>query len=184
MIVSSMRKSFRDLCETVITAALMFVVIHLVMQSFQVSGMSMLPTLDSGQRLLVNKFLFASVGDGNGGRRFVFHGPERDDIVIFRSKSESIGELVKRVVGLPGDEIDIKNGWVFVNGHREDRASGSTKPGSTTYPLTVPEDMYFVLGDNRGRSNDSREWGFVEIKDLIGRAWFSYWPLDQLKIFG
>ncbi len=172
------------MCETVITAALMFVAIHVVVQSFQVSGMSMLPTLDSGQRLLVNKFLFANVGDGNGGRTFVFHGPERDDIVIFRSKSQSVGELVKRVVGLPGDEIDIRDGWVFVNGNREDRASGSTKPGSTLYPLTVPEDMYFVLGDNRGRSNDSREWGFVEIKDLIGRAWFSYWPLDRLKIFG
>ena len=133
------------------------------------------PTLLDGQRILVNKFVFAR----NGSAGFVFHGPERGDIIVFDPPVDNPEDFVKRVFGLPGDEIDIRDGAVYVNGERVEDGNGYTKPGRRTYPLTVPEGEYFVMGDNRSLSEDSRAWGFVPRSHLQGRAILIWWSYQE-----
>jgi len=175
-----MRRTLRDLAETIIPAVLFYLLLMLATQNYRVEGDSMDPTLIDGQRVLVNKFVFAH--SGNNG--FLFHGPERGDIVVFDPPVDSPEDFIKRIIAIPGDEIDIHDGGVFVNEVRVDDDHGHTKSGAKSYPLTVPEGEYFVLGDNRGRSNDSRAWGFVKADNIVGRAWITYWPFSALRIWG
>jgi len=177
-----MRRVLRDLAETLIPAVLFYVLLMVATQQYRIEGESMDPTLLDGQRILVNKFVFTH--NGNGG--FVFHGPERGDIIVFDPPVSSPEDFIKRVVGIPGDEIDIRDGAVYVNGERVADDHGYTTSGVRGYPLVVPEGEYFVLGDNRPRSNDSRAWGyaFVSADKVVGRAWFTYWPLSALHVWG
>jgi signal peptidase I len=151
----------------------------------------MSPTLASGERMLVNRFVFARIDSGPfaelfGADGYVFHGPERGDIIVFHPPQSYDTDFVKRVIGLPGDVIDIRGGFVYVNGQKLDEPylSQTTSPQGGSYPRTVPEGHYFVLGDNRRVSNDSRNWGFVRGQDVVGRAWIGYWPLPKLRFFG
>ena len=91
---------------------------------------------------------------------------------------------MKRVIGLPGDEINLVNGEVFVNGEHMDYVDEYTAKHVYDYPQIVPEGELFVLGDNRRVSNDSRSFGFVPETDVVGRAWIVYWPFDMFKVFG
>ena len=173
-----------------ITAVLIFVALQLTTQSRIIDGTSMLPTLTSGERLLVNRFVYARTGSGLfGGDNYVFHGPDRGDIIIFHPPGGYDTDFVKRVIGVPGDVIDIRNGSVYVtepgsaNGVRETYSAQSTSAQGGSYPRTVPEGHYFVLGDNRRVSNDSRNWGFVRAEDILGRAWIGYWPLPKFQLF-
>ncbi len=154
----------------------------------------MFPTLVSGERLLVNRFVYARVESGplefiGGTDGYVFHGPQRGDIVIFHPPSDDLTDYVKRVIAIPGDRVDLRQGKVYVNGERVDEPyiSGkftSSQNQQVRFPLDVPEGNYFVLGDNRPVSNDSRSWGFVPADDIVGRAWFGYWPFSSIRIFG
>jgi len=175
-----MRKVLRDLAETLIPAVLFYVLLMVTTQQYRVEGVSMAPTLLNGQRLVVNKFVFAR-GGANG---FLFHGPERGDIIVFDPPVDSPEDFVKRVVAVPGDRVDIKNGAVYINGEPVKDGHGFTTSGARAYPLTVPNGEYFVMGDNRGRSNDSRAWGLVPAESVVGRAWFTYWPLSALHVWG
>ena len=175
-----MRRTLRDLAETLIPAVLFYVLLMVATQQYRVEGQSMDPTLLDGQRILVNEFVYAR--NGSGG--FVFHGPERGDIIVFDPPVESPEEFIKRVIGLPGDVVDIKNGVVYVNDEPVHHGHGFTTSGGREYPFTVPEGEYFVLGDNRPRSNDSRAWGFVNADAVVGRAWFTYWPPSALHVWG
>ena len=144
----------------------------------------MTPTLTSGERLLVNRFVYARTESGLfGGDSYVFHGPDRGDIIIFHPPGGYDTDFVKRVIGVPGDEIDIRDGSVYVNTVRETYSAQSTSAQGGIYPRKVPEGQYFVLGDNRRVSNDSRNWGFVRAKDILGRAWIGYWPLPKFQLF-
>ena len=87
------------------------------------------------------------------------------------------------VIGIPGDEIDIRGGQVWVNGEPRDESFPVTRENGGVYPLTVDDDKLFVLGDNRGRSNDSRTWGQLPARNVVGRVWFGYWPPEQMKLF-
>lgn len=175
---------------------LIFVVLQISTQSFRVDGRSMDPTLADGQQVLVNKFVFASAGDGvfgdiirafrgdGDGRAYLFHAPQRNDIIVFTPPTGPDAEfLVKRVIGVPGDEIDIRGGQVYVDGELRDESFPATQASGGAYPVTVGEDEFFVLGDNRGRSNDSRTWGMVEAEKVVGRVWFGYWPPAEVKLF-
>ena len=182
--------------ETVILAAIIFVVLQAATQTFKVVGPSMRPTLVDGQHLLVNKMVYQTFENdtfedllpwvdesADGESAFLFHGPQRGDIIVFKPPTGEDSDFVKRVIGIPGDEIDIEDGRVFVNDEPVEDGRTTRPRGSTDFPLTVDDGAYFVLGDNRGASNDSRSWGLVEAEDIVGRVMARYWPISDFKIF-
>ncbi|MFW6174650.1 MAG: signal peptidase I [Chloroflexota bacterium] len=191
-----MYTAFRDLAETVITAVLIFIVLQIATQTFRVEGTSMHPTLENGQHVMVNKFVYAGASDGVAGdllrvatgtdedsRAYVFHGPQRGDIIVFHPPTSEREDFVKRVIGVPGDVVDIRGGTVYVNGRALDEEFPVTEDGIQDFPLEVTDGHFFVLGDNRPRSNDSRSWGLVPAENVVGRVWFTYWPPSDFRIF-
>lgn len=182
----SLRKTFRDTAETIIAAVLIFVVLQATTQSFEIDGGSMFPTLQTQQRLLVNRFVyFRSPVSLMGEDRYMFHGPQHGDIIVFRPPTNSRTDFVKRVIGVPGDTVDILGGEVYVNGELSTYVDIETDERRFfEFPIVVPDDEYFVMGDNRSASNDSRNWGYVHGEDVVGRAWFLYWPFVDLSVFG
>ena len=184
--MNSVRKTFRDTAETIIAAVLIFVALQVTTQSFEIDGGSMLPTLHSQERLLVNRFVYSrSPISLMGEDRYLFHGPQHGDIIVFRPPTNSQTDFVKRVIGVPGDTVDILGGEVYVNGQPSTYVDVETDERRFfEFPIVVPDDEYFVMGDNRSASNDSRNWGYVHGEDVVGRAWFLYWPFVDLAVFG
>ena len=183
----SARALIWEIVQTVLLTIAIFLAVRSVVQNFRVEGASMDPTLHTGQYLLINKVLYARA-DGtvleravtdqtpNDVPNYVFGGPERGDIIVFRAPGQSDKDFIKRVIALPGESVRILNGQVFVNG------KPLAEPYIThraTYDLdqkVVPPGSYFVLGDNRPNSSDSHLGWFVPADNLIGKAWVSYWP--------
>ncbi len=187
-----MRSLIRELIETVILALLIFLALQFSVQNFKVEGSSMQPTLEEGQYLLVNKVvyfhlspsglrsLFTYDSDKQDRSIFPIRDPKRGDVIIFHYPLDVSLDFVKRVIGLPGDTVSIRQGQVFVNELMLVEPY-VTRPDKTNMSLKkVGPNEYFVLGDNRRASNDSRDWGTVPTDNIIGRAWVSYWPLNQI----
>ena len=189
-----MRAVVRELIETVILALLIFLALQFSVQNFRVEGSSMQPTLQEGQYLLVNKIVylrfdptdirsfFPFIDSDRTETIYPFRGPNRGEVIVFHFPQNITRDFVKRVIGLPGDKIEIDRGTVFVNGERLDEPY-VTRPDrrSLSEPFVVPENSYYVLGDNRRASNDSRDWDEVPAELIIGRAWLNYWPADQIR---
>ncbi len=187
--------AFRELAETAITAVLIFIVLQTMTQTFRVEGQSMFPTLQNGQHLLVNRFVYTGASGGvlgdvmrvvtgtDEGRADLFHGPQRGDVVVFHPPTGQREDFVKRIIGVPGDSVDIRGGLVYINGQVVEESYPATPSGGQEYPLTVEDSEFFVLGDNRSRSNDSRSWGTVPAENIIGRVWFAYWPPSEFRLF-
>lgn len=167
----------REVLETVVPAVLIALLINLFMaQATRVYGQSMEPNLHTDQRLVVEKISY-----NRYLRQFVgFHGPKRGDVVVIRPPNQPGELLIKRVIGLPGDAVEIHDGYVFVNNTRLNEPYLMNGTSGSYGPIIVPPLNIFVMGDNRNFSNDSRNFGTVPLKNVIGRAWFSYWPLDQI----
>lgn len=175
-------RAVRDIVETLLLAALIFFLVRLVVLNFRVDGQSMTPNLDNEQMLLVNRNAYQFV-DWQGNTFYPFDPPERGDIVVFNPPTESDKPYIKRIIGLPGDEVTFSNGQVFVNGHmlEEDYIEDRTRCQRNDYcDVIVPEGEIFVLGDHRSNSSDSRVFGPVPIENVIGKAWLSYWPIDDI----
>ncbi len=188
-----------DVLETLVAAALIFVLVRTAVLNFQVDGLSMDPTLDSGELLLVNRqsYLHFDAGklvdwvpfvDVGVHEYWVFHPPQRGDIVVLRPPIEPDRPYIKRVIGLPGDRISIHDGSVYINGSRleEPYLNGIATAWSGTMgseEILIPENHVFVMGDNRNNSTDSRAFGAISIDDVIGRAWISYWPKEDAGFF-
>ena len=164
-------KVARELVATALVSLLAFFAIHSSVENFRVSGYSMHPTLVDGQHLIANKLIYS---------RFSFHPPYHGDIVIMVHPKDPSRDIVKRVIGLPGDIIEIEEGRVIRNGETLNESYVGNGDRSTREAVEVPPGSYFVLGDNRAASTDSRAWGFVADEHIIGRAWLSYWPSDRL----
>ena len=170
----------------VILGVLMVAMMSIATQ-FEVRGPSMEPSLLQGDRVVVNRLAalqmrgFSLYGDGH----FFFQGPERGDVIIFEPQDQGTDSVVKRVIGIPGDNINItRSGEVFVNGALEDFGGGYTdNPGFFNYPVMVPNGHYFVIGDNRGESRDSRNWGFLPASDVIGKVWAVVWPFEDFAVY-
>ena len=162
----------REVLETVIPALLIALLINVfVGQATRVDGQSMEPNLHTDQRLVVEKVSYR------------FHGPRRFDIVVLKLPDQGEELLIKRVVGLPGETVEIKNGHVYINDEVLDEPFTSEETRSRRYEkITVPPLHVFVLGDNRNRSNDSRSFGPIPIGNIVGRAWLSYWPPDDVGL--
>ena len=163
----------REYVESIVTAVVLaLIIITFIAQSFLVQGSSMEPGLHNGQRLLVEKLSYR------------FRPPKRGEIVVFRYPLDPRRKFIKRIIGIPGDEIFIKDRRVYLNGLplEENYINGPTY--GTYGPTIVPPDSYFVLGDNRNNSDDSRfpDVGFVPRKNIVGRALFVYWPVFQARV--
>jgi signal peptidase I len=175
-LLSKMLHLIREVLETIVPAILIALLINLFLaQATRVYGQSMEPNLHTDQRLIVEKLSY------NLYLRqfFGFSGPQRGDVVVIRLRTQGDELLIKRVIGLPGDVVEIRNGQVLVNGQTLNEPYLSMNTPGVYGPTTVPPVHIFVLGDNRSSSNDSRSFGTISLKDVVGRAWFSYWPLDQ-----
>lgn len=182
-----------ELVQTAALAILIFLAVRATAQNFRVEGSSMEPGLHDGQYLLVNKAIYYKIdlqqlskylpfiNPGKQPERFLFRSPHRGDVVVFRFPRDPSRDFIKRIVGLPGDQVSIRDGAVFVNGVgiAESYVSQQTTC-NLECDLVVPPDHYFVMGDNRSNSSDSRSWGFLPEANLIGQAMFSYWPLAEL----
>ena len=162
-------QALREVAETVVPAVIIALVINLFLaQATQVLGQSMEPNLHSAQRVVVEKVTYR-----------LLHGPRRGDIVVI-DLPEQTDMLIKRVVGLPGETIEVRNGEVYIEGEKLAQ-SWVVKPGGGSYgPQAIPPLHVFVMGDNRGASNDSRNFGPVAIEHIVGHAWFSYWPPEYV----
>src|SRR5579872_3092600 len=162
----------REVIETIVLTVLMFLVIRFAVQNFNVEGTSMEPRLHNGELILVDKWTY------------LFHPPQRGDVIVFVAPPDPAQDYVKRIIGVPGDRITINGITVTVDGVTlnetyVDPINQGNNSGATIQNKLVPPDMYFVLGDDRVRSSDSRYWGFVPRKNIIGRAALVYWPLGQ-----
>jgi len=162
-------RALREVSETVIPAVIIAMIINLFLaQATQVLGQSMEPNLHTAQRVVVEKVTYR-----------LFHGPRRGDVVVIDLPGQS-DMLIKRVVGLPGETIEVRGGEVYIEGQRLEEPWAVKLGGSSYGPQTIPPLHVFVLGDNRGASNDSRNFGPVPIDSIVGRAWFSYWPAEYV----
>jgi signal peptidase I len=161
--------ALREIVETVVPAVIVALVINLFLaQATQVLGQSMEPNLHTAQRVIVEKVTY----------RF-FHGPRRGDIVVIDGVDHD-DMLIKRVVGLPGETIEMRNGQVYIDGQPIEESWTINPGGGSFSPQVVPPLHVFVMGDNRGASNDSRSFGPVPIENVVGRAWLSYWPKEYI----
>jgi signal peptidase I len=190
------KSTIRDVLETLVLTLIIFLLVRSVVQNFKVEGRSMEPTLHNGQYLLINKAIYwnydrslvdrvlsgQAAGPDNSEPVYLFRPPERGEIVVFRFPRDPSRDFIKRVIAIPGDIVEIRSGQVFVNGgslsegyiHVNDPASYSVPP------QRVEPGHFYVLGDNRNNSSDSHVWGQVPADHIIGRAWITYWPIDQL----
>jgi signal peptidase I len=176
-------RAVREIIETLLLAALIFFLVRLVVLNFRVDGESMLPNLDDGQMLLVNRNAYQFV-DAGGNRYYPFDPPERGDIIVFDPPSGSDKPYIKRINGLPGEEVTFSDGNVFINGELlpEDYIEERTRCGarSDNCDVIIPEGHVYVLGDHRNNSSDSRVFGPVPVENVVGKAWLSYWPVDDV----
>lgn len=167
----------REILETIVPAVLIALLINLFMaQATRVYGQSMEPNLHTDQRLVIEKLSYNRLLRQYLGLK----GPQYGDVVVIRLPTHSNELLIKRVIGLPGDVVEIHDGQVFVNGQALNEPYVQGHTAGSYGPTTVPPLNIFVLGDNRNFSNDSRSFGTVPLKNVVGRAWFSYWPVDQV----
>lgn len=158
----------REVLETVIPAVMIALLINLFMaQATRVYGQSMEPNLRTDQRLIVEKLSYH------------LHPPRRGDVVVLKLRHDDSELLIKRVIALPGERVEIRDGRVFINGQVLEEPYLNQITAGQMAPKMVPPLHVFVLGDNRGFSNDSRSFGMVSFADILGRAFFSYWPLDR-----
>jgi len=143
-----------------------------VMEAFWIPSGSMIPTLEVGDRVLVNKFIYR------------FTDPERGDIIVFESVDRTNEDLIKRVVGLPGDEIAVRSGKLYVNGEPQKEPYTNKKLPDRSFfaKTTIPKDHVFVMGDNRGNSADSRVFGPLPEKNIEGEAFLRFWPPDRIGL--
>jgi signal peptidase I len=161
----------RDMVLSVVLAVLGILFVY---QPVKVEGTSMMPTIEDQERIFINKFLY----------RFGLGDIQRGDMVEFWYPGDPSKSFIKRVIGLPGDRVEVREGEVLRNGEALDEpyVPEYYRDEMSMQALTVPQDEYFVLGDHRSSSSDSRSWGPVHRRHIYGKAVFIYWPLDKLGL--
>ena len=185
------RKSLiREYTEAIIIAIILALIIRtFIVQAFKIPSGSMIPTLMIGDHILVNKFLFGVKIPFTDHILFSFDTPDRLDIIVFKYPEDEDKDFIKRIVGTPGDRISVQNKVLYVNDipvvepYIQHTDSAILPPGvhprDSFGPSTVPHDQYFVMGDNRDQSLDSRFWGFVDREKIKGKAFMIYWSWDR-----
>ncbi len=189
---SSIKKksAVREWVESILVAFILAVIIRtFVVQAFKIPTGSMRPTLMEGDLILVNKFIYGAKVPFTQLQLPAIRQPKRGDVVVFIYPEDNKKDFIKRLIGLPGDVVEIKNGTIYINDkplldpmfnqryyyNRGDFATESKK-------ITVPKDSFFVLGDNSASSKDSRYWGYVPRQNVLGKAILIYWPPNRIRI--
>jgi len=158
----------REVVETIVLTLLIFFGIRLVVQNFKIEGSSMEPTLHTGQYLLVSKLAYRGSSE-----------PQRGDIIVFKSWTPG-KDFIKRVIGVPGETIEIRDNAVWVNNERLEEKYLDQVTTGPSEPVHLAEEEYFVMGDNRSNSSDSRNHGVLKGENVIGKAWVTYWPVNDV----
>ncbi len=188
-----MKNAVREILETILLTAIVFFLVHSLVQNFKVEGSSMEPTLHTGQYLLVNKAAYTSIDtsffEGFPGLDVLrdseiepFGSPKPGDVVVFRYPKDPTKDFIKRIIAGPGDTVQVRNGQLWVNGRLIDEPYLQDHPSYTVSLQTIPPENYFVLGDNRNNSSDSHVWGVVPRGNIIGKAWVIYWPVRNMGL--
>lgn len=172
------KSAILDILQTVVLALSIFLIVYFfLVRPHQVDGESMHPTFYDMEYLLTEKVSYRT---GN---------PKRGDVVVFRAPVQPVDDYIKRIVGLPGEKVMIKGGKVYIDGIelRENYLSEGLSTSASTMgegnEITVPDDEYFLMGDNRHNSTDSRRLGTIKRKKFVGRVWFRYWPVSRAGVF-
>lgn len=184
--ISPVKKLVREYVSALAWALVLALVIRtFLIQTFEIPTGSMENTLEVGDHIIANKFLYGLRLPWSGQRLLSIREPRRGDVVIFQFPKDRSQDFIKRLVGLPGDTILVRDKQVFINGqpytnpherHTDRRTlSASAGPRDNFGPVTVPAGSYFMMGDNRDESYDSRFWGFVPAADVLGLAMVKYW---------
>ena len=167
-----------DFIETIVVSLAIFAVVYLFLfQPHQVDGRSMEPNFHDKEYILTDKISYR------------FGEPKRSDVVVFHSPQDERIDFIKRIIGVPGDSLQIKGGYLYINGTKIEE-NYINDPGQVAQgrflkegaKVDVPAGQFFVMGDNRLHSSDSREWGFVTRDEIVGRAFFRYWPVAQFGV--
>ena len=183
------KSALREYSEAIVIALLLALFIRaFIVQAFKIPSGSMIKTLLIGDHILVNKFIFGprfDIADLVNFRLFGLSKPKRGDVVVFLAPQETSKDYIKRVIGLPGETIEVRNRQVFINGEALPQgdyvyfAGPYPVPALDNFgPLQIPEGRYFMMGDNRENSNDSRVWGTVPFELIKGKAFVIYWSWD------
>jgi signal peptidase I len=179
----------REILETLVLALLVFLIVHSLWRNYRVEGLSMEPGIHDGQWVVVNHVVYnqgfpvsllrRTIGRSGAGSKLIdrfFHAPRRGDVIVFVPPTSSSKDYIKRVIGIPGDKIEIRQGRVYVNDRLLTEPYIRPGPVQSWGPAYVGIGELFVMGDNRGNSTDSRSFGMLQQKKVIGQAWLSYWP--------
>ena len=162
-----MKTVIREIVQVVILAMLIFVVARAVVQNHIVEGSSMEPSVHTGQLILVGRVAY------------LFSPPHRGDVIVFHFPGDPSRDFIKRVIGLPGETVEVKGGVTYVSGDPLQEPYLAVKMVSDFPGTWVPPDHYFVMGDNRNVSYDSRAWGLLPRENIVGQAWLCLWPIDR-----
>jgi signal peptidase I len=162
----------RELIETIVLSLVIFLLIRQVVQNYRIESHSMQPNFYEGEFILVNKLAYR------------LGTPERGDVLVFHNPNNPEEDYIKRIIGLPGDTVDIYNGQVFINGKPlvEDYPMNEISPGQVYGPVVIEPDHLFVMGDNRPQSQDSRVFGQLSEDLVVGKAWVRVWPFNKFGI--
>ena len=187
---ANVKSKFREYAESIIWAlVLAFIIRSCVVQAFKIPSGSMEDTLAIGDRLFVNKFIYGIRLPFSDKRVLTLRDPRRGDVIVFEYPKDRSKDFIKRVIGVPGDEILVRDKRVYVNGtlylnphevHKEAQVlPRELSPRDNFGPVRVPPHSYFMMGDNRDQSYDSRFWGFIKDSDIEGKAFVKFWSWDQ-----
>jgi signal peptidase I len=164
----NIKYALKEVLILLVMAAAIYFGVNVIFQQITIEQTSMIPTLAEGQRIFINTLV---------------KEPDRGDIIVFKNPDKSNDTpLIKRVIGLPGEEVEVKSGFVYINGSPLNESYIIELPSYNMPKQTVPDSEYFVLGDNRNASRDSHMGWTVPQDDIIGKAWLSIWPLDHLGL--
>ncbi len=176
------KNKVREYAETLVIAlAIALFVRSFVVQAFKIPSSSMEPTLLVGDHILVNKFLYGIRIPVIGKKIFPFSHPRRGDVIVFIFPNDRSKDFIKRVIGLPGEKVEIRERKIYINDRLIEDPWGKYFPPERLInvgPEMVPPNALFVMGDNRNNSEDSRYWGFVPLDDVLGKAFVMYWSWD------
>ncbi len=168
------RQEIKEWIQVILVALILVVIIRsFILDNRIVPSVSMVPSIQPGDRLFVERITHR------------FKGIERGEVIVFEppEQSQLEDDLIKRVIALPGDEVEIKDGKLYINDNPQDEPYLAEEMSYTFEKTIVPEEKIFVLGDNRNRSFDSHAWGFVDFESVKGKALVTYWPLDRIKLW-
>jgi len=189
---STKKSGFRENLEAIVIAIVLALFIRtFIVQAFKIPSGSMLPTLQIGDHILVNKFIYGVKIPFSGQVLIPVKDPQPNDIIVFKYPKDPKLDYIKRVIGVAGDTVEIRSKKLFINGKPFDDKHGvfrdvnvlsaSVSPRDNFGPVTVPEGKLFVMGDNRDNSYDGRFWGFVDLQAVRGKAFIIYWSWDVQK---